>query len=206
MRPYGREEEGKEVNQEQESVEDKIVNAAIECIERYGIKGTTNRRIAALAGVNSAAINYYFRSKDILVKRCMQVTLENAFGEHEFEDLPDGSAEERLEAMFDHLLEGGTRYPGIARAHFYELIAEGKYDSLTVQKLNEFSDRLQQDMREHGARPSDGELKLACLQISSAVMLMILAPRLFEQSFGFDLRQENTRKVFLHRLVARLLA
>ncbi len=39
-------------------IERKIIEAAIECIEQYGIQGATNRRIAEIAGVNSAAINY----------------------------------------------------------------------------------------------------------------------------------------------------
>ncbi len=193
------------MNPDPESVEEKIVTAAIECIERYGIKGTTNRRIAGIAGVNSAAINYYFRSKEVLVQRCMHVTLENAFGEHEFDNLPEGTAAERLETMFSRLLEGGVQYPGITRAHFYDLLTEGKYDSLVVQKLNEFEMRLEIDLRAHGANPSDGELRLACAQISAAALLMILAPRLFERSFGFDLRQGEPRRAFLHRLVGRLL-
>lgn len=46
-----------------EPVEIKIIEAAIECIEQFGLKGATNRRIAEKAGVNLAAINYYFRSK-----------------------------------------------------------------------------------------------------------------------------------------------
>jgi AcrR family transcriptional regulator len=193
------------MSQDTQSVEEKIVAAAVECIERYGINGTTNRRIAALAGVNSAAINYYFRSKEILVQRCMQVTLENAFGEHEFDDLPEGPAAERMEAMFDHLIEGGCQYPGITRAHFYELITEGNYSSLAVTKINEYVERLVGDLTAHGANPADGQLRLACAQIASAAFMMILAPRLFERSFGLDMADEPARKAFIHRLIDRLL-
>jgi AcrR family transcriptional regulator len=45
------------------SAEEKIITAAVECIEKYGIKGTTIRQIAEQAGVNIAAVNYYFRSR-----------------------------------------------------------------------------------------------------------------------------------------------
>ena len=48
------------------ATEEKIITATVECIEKYGIKGTTIRQIAETAGVNIAAINYYFRSKDQL--------------------------------------------------------------------------------------------------------------------------------------------
>lgn len=187
------------------TVEDKIVHAAIECIERFGIHGTTNRKIAEIAGVNSAAINYYFRSKDALMQRCMQVTLQNAFDFEENENLPGGSARERCAAIFNELVEGGLRFQGITRAHFYDLLVEGKYDSLVVEKLNEFVQRLTKDLqaREPGLEPR--ELELACVQITAASMMMILAPRLFAGKLGIDLTDEPTRKEFVERLVNRLL-
>lgn len=55
------------------TVEDKIINATVSCIEKYGIKKTTIRQIGKEAGVNSASINYYFRSKDILMQHVMKV-------------------------------------------------------------------------------------------------------------------------------------
>jgi AcrR family transcriptional regulator len=57
------------MDQTQSSVEQKIIEAAIACVEKYGIIGTTNRCIAEIAGVNSPAIIYYFRSKEVLIRR-----------------------------------------------------------------------------------------------------------------------------------------
>ena len=135
------------------SVETKIITAAIDCIEKYGIQGATNRKIALAAGVNNAAINYYFRSKEQLIQRCMQVTLENAFDFQDFERLPGASARERCAAIFNDLIAGGVQYPGITRAHFFSLLNEGKYDALAVEKLNEFARSLAQDLagREAGS-------------------------------------------------------
>ena len=45
-----------------DSMEEKIILATIECLEKYGFQGTTIRKIAEAAGSNSAAVNYYFRS------------------------------------------------------------------------------------------------------------------------------------------------
>ena len=44
-----------------------IIEAVIDCIEKYGIDKVTTRRIAEQAGTNIASINYYFRSKDVLL-------------------------------------------------------------------------------------------------------------------------------------------
>ena len=186
------------------TVEDRIVEAAIECIEKYGVKGATNRKIAALAGVNNAAINYYFRTKEALVDRCMRVTLDNAFDWEDIASLPGRTARERCVAIFKDLIQGGLNYPGLTRSHFYDLISEGNYQSLAVEKLNEFVENLAKDMQLKGAGLESNELRLACMQITSAAMMIILAPQLFAP-FGFDMRDEATRDSFVNRLVDRLL-
>ena len=186
-------------------VEEKIIEATIECIERYGIQETTNRKIAEMAGVNSAAINYYFRSKDALIQRCMQVTLENAFDFEDFERLPGATAREHCAAIFNEIIEGGLNYPGITRAHFYDLLAAGSYDSLAVEKLNEFVQKLADDLAEGGVGLTRQELQLACAQIISAILTAVLAPQLFSTGLGIDMRDEATRKAFVGRLVERLL-
>ncbi|MGD0006767.1 MAG: TetR/AcrR family transcriptional regulator [Anaerolineaceae bacterium] len=186
------------------SVEGRIVQAAIECIERYGIQGATNRKIAALAGVNNAAINYYFRSKEVLVERCMRVTLDNAFDWEDIANLPGRTARERCAAIFNDLIQGGINYPGLTRSHFFDLISQGNYQSLAVEKLNEFVENLAKDLDQKGAGLEANELRLACVQITSAAMMVILAPQLFAP-FGFDLRDPATRHSFVNRLVDRLL-
>ncbi len=187
------------------SVETKIIEATIECIERYGIQGVTNRKIAEIAGINSAAVNYYFRSKETLIKRVMETTLDNAFDWEDIELLPGDTAQQRCAAIFNELIEGGCNFPGITRAHFYEVIAGGNYDSLAVERLNEFIQKLAQDMQTRGAGLDEQETMLACVQIASAALLMGLAPRLFEKKTGMDMNDAETRQRFVARLVERLL-
>jgi AcrR family transcriptional regulator len=186
------------------TIEEKIISAAIECMERYGIQGTTNRRIAEIAGVNSAAINYYFRSKDALIDRCMAVTLENAFDMKDFEKLPAGSARERCAAIFEEIIDGGCRYPGLTRAHFYELLARGNYEAPVAEKLNDFIENLAEDLAARGMKLDKDELRLACIQTAAASMMLILTPRLFAGRFGVDMNEPAVRKKFVKRLVDRL--
>ncbi len=186
--------------------EGKIILAAIDCIEKYGFQGATNRKIAAAANVNLAAINYYFRSKENLITRCMEVTLDNAFGWEGLSSSLSGTPEERCAAIFDELIQGGLNYPGLTRAHFYKLASEGKYDALLIEKLNGFIENLADDLAAHGARLDLEELRLACIQIASSVLMMILTPQLFEQKFGLNLRDPAIRKKFVQRLVNRLLS
>lgn len=186
-------------------VEEKIITATVECIEKYGIKGTTIRKIAAEAGVNSAAINYYFRSKDVLIERCMKQTLHNAFDWEDVEKLPGSTASERCKAVFYGILEGGLNYPGITRAHFYDLLVEGNYLSPMSQMMNDFVGKLVADLKARGAALPEDELYLACVQITHAVMMFVLMPGVFKERYGLNLADPQTRIRYLDRLVDRLL-
>jgi AcrR family transcriptional regulator len=186
-------------------VEDKIILAAIECIEKYGISGATNRQIAQMAGVNNAAINYYFRSKDVLIQRCMEITLKNGFDLSGMPPMPAASAQERCIAVLTDLIAGGYQYPGITRAHFYNLMAEGQYDALLMKHVNAFMDDLAKDLQDRGTALAADELKIALLQIISAVLMAILAPKLFEQQQGFNLHDAEFYRAYVTRLVTHLL-
>jgi AcrR family transcriptional regulator len=185
--------------------EEKIIQATIECIEQYGLQGATNRRIAAQAGVNIAAINYYFRSKETLMKRVMKTTLDNAFDWEDFEDLPSSTPQERCTAIFEDLIQGGCNFPGLTRAHFYAVLSEGRTDSEAANRLNDFVSQLAVDLRQRGIALAEEDLYLAVTEITAAVILMIMVPDLFQQSTGLDLCNPEVRHHFVSRLVNRLL-
>jgi AcrR family transcriptional regulator len=188
------------------SVEDKIIQATIECIETYGISGTTNRQIAQVAGVNNAAINYYFRSKDVLMLRCMEITLKNAFDLSEMPPMAGATPQQRCIAILVDLMQGGYQYPGITRAHFFNLFTEGQYDALLMEWINRFVDDLASDLQRRGCTLEQSELKVGLVQILSVVILAILAPKLFERQHRVDLLDAGSREAYVTRLVTRLLA
>jgi AcrR family transcriptional regulator len=188
-----------------DSVEQKIIEAAIACVEEFGLKGATNRRIAEKAGVNLAAINYYFRSKDNLIDKMMETTLHNAFDWEDVDKLPGGSAKERCTSVFEELIAGACAYPGITRAHFYTLISAGDYESLAVIKYNEFINRLCDDLVQRGVKMTREELTLAVAQIASACFLATIAPQLHGKSLNLDMRDPATRHRFVSVMVDKLL-
>lgn len=187
------------------SMEEKIIAAAVDCLEKYGMEGTTNRVIAKAAGINSAAINYYFRNKEVLIQKVMERTMDNAFDWKDFADLPGNTPAERCIGIFNHLIEGGLNYPGITRAHFHDLLTSGRYDSLMVKRLNQFAVQLCDDLQARGYKGPRADLELTCMQIMNAVFMSILVPQLFQKSFGLDLADPVTRSRFIHTLVDKLL-
>jgi len=194
------------MDEKSSAIEERIIQATIDCIESYGIPGATNRRIASTAGVNIAAINYYFRSKDVLIRRCMEITLKNAFDLGDIAPMLGLSAQERCIAILVELITGGLQFPGITRAHFFNLMTKGQYDDLLVERINRFVDDLTVDLQNRGCKLATNELKVALTQIMSTVILNILAPTLFEQQPGANLRDPDTCRAYVTRLVGKLLA
>jgi hypothetical protein len=122
----------------------------------------------------------------------------------DFAQMPGDTPQERAAAISEDLIRGACSYPGLTRAHFYDLVAEGSEDTLAVEKINEFVQHLVVKLREMGSRLEEAELRLAVAQIMSAVLVVSLY-RLFSKSFGIDMHDEKARREFVQRLVERLL-
>lgn len=187
------------------SMEEKIINTAIECLEKYGVSGTTNRVIAQEAGINSAAINYYFRSKEVLIQKAMERSMDHAFDWNDFADAPGLTPRERCYNIFAHLIEGGLNFPGITRAHFHDLLINGDYEALVVKRLNHFTRQLCDDLQTHGYTGKRKNLELACMQIMNAAFMSILVPHLYKDSLGLDMSDKATRERYLENLVEKFL-
>ena len=186
------------------TVEQTIISATIECIERYGIQGTTNRRIAEIANLSNAAINYYFRTKDALIAQTLTITLENAFDFDNFENRSEDSPRQRCITIFDDLITGGLKYPNITRAHFYPILIEGKQTSEAATRLNTFVSQLADDLLTRDASLSRQDLSYGITQAVMSVMMAVMAPALFAPALHIDLTKPEHRQKFVLSLVDRL--
>ncbi len=189
------------------SMEIRIIDAAIECIEEYGMEGATTRVIAEKAGVNSAAINYYFRSKDRLMERVIDTTLKNAFDwEDDFKSSENMNATDRIIDILDQLTVGALSYQRITRALLYETYVRGNYDTKPIRSIRAFFRELIEDLLERDPTLQRESLQNAMVQILSAVMLpgMIL-PGLLEGIGTLDLAKKEDRRQYIERVVTRLI-
>ena len=90
------------------SAREKIIAAARELFAQCGFRDTTVRAIAKKAGVNGAAVNYYFSSKDSLYAEIFYRAFETSA--RPLEDLVRGVTDQEswkaaLEAWFGFMLE-----------------------------------------------------------------------------------------------------
>jgi AcrR family transcriptional regulator len=191
---------------EETSVRDKIVQASINCIEREGIQAVTIRSIAKEAGVNSAAINYYFRTKEILVKEALQFTLDHVFSDWEqIFNLKDLSSRAQVELFFKEFMDGAVRFPGISKAHLFEPFVQNNNESNFVRSFNGFLKRLLKQLKKAAPSQTEKQLKFTVVQMITSVMFTALMPDFFQDLAGISFKDAKVRKTFVDHLMERYL-
>ena len=78
-----------------------LINATIQCIYRYGLLGTTVKKVSEEAGVSTGIINHYFGSKDEMLEATMREILRR-HQQAGIENLRDcDTPESRIRAIID---------------------------------------------------------------------------------------------------------
>lgn len=184
------------------SVKRKILEAAIDCIEKDGMHAVTIRGIAKEAGVNSAAINYYFGSKDILMEEALKATLREGFPNMieeilEVEKKPLRAYRNLLLAQ----LEGAMQFPGIARAHFQDPFLRGHYSDFMKGVFRDFLDAILKKLKPVMDEEEKRTLKLSIVQSLSAIYFAALFPGFFKDFGGIDFQDPRARKKYVKHLM-----
>ena len=189
---------------------DRILAAALACMERDGIEATGIRDIAREAGVNSAAINYYFRSKDNLIRLALERSLENAFDEivseldrMRAEGLPTRTA---LEHVMDDYVRHVGDYPRLAYAHLRDALVNQRYEGEAVKRLNAFLEQLLERLAPEPTSARAQELRLLLMQAWGSLLLLGVLPRLFEPFQKLDFSDAAVRARYVGRLFAGVYA
>ena len=108
------------------STKEMLLNAALEIIGQEGSHDVSIRGIAARAGVNSAAISYYFGSKDKLIKEASKHFYQMVAGIFLILDAPDMKPLKRLESFSLELINYIGRFPGFLKNEILGYGAESK--------------------------------------------------------------------------------
>jgi AcrR family transcriptional regulator len=145
--------------EKREKTKREIVQAAIECINEESLKNATIRKIADKAGVNSAAISYYFGSREELINQALEVTLDNAFDFDDFIYKKTDDYKTVLKTILEHWKPGVANYPGIFQAHFGGLMDGIETNEITVKRINLFFDNVYGILTEHGLEDNDKNYK-----------------------------------------------
>ncbi len=165
----------------------RILEAVVTCIEQDGVNNLTTRRIAEQAGTNIAAINYYFRSKDLLVTEALAMTLRHMLGDLDALSAADVPFPQALEQALSYLIAGGQRFPGTIMAHFYPILVERRSDTPGAQSLRQAFDLLaERAVHSYPAFPPE-QVRLALFQVVASVFFVLLSPGMLSGAVPLDL-------------------
>lgn len=109
------------------STKNKIIDATLEIIASEGIHRVTVRKIAYLADVNVAAVNYHFGSKDLLINEALKSITQQLKRSFWFLEQIDLKPEERLRNFLVNYAATLVKYPDILK-------------NFMMQSINEFPD------------------------------------------------------------------
>ena len=126
---------------------EQILRSALTLLVDQGASALTLRRIATESGMNVGSLNYYFKSKDDLIRELLNAVIssyEEAFDEiiHE----PGASAEARLENLVELILEDITTKK--TTRFFPELWAMANHDGFVHDRMNELYERARVSLNE----------------------------------------------------------
>ena len=189
-----------------QSPQERIILGTIAAIEAEGIQNVTTRSIAKQAGVNSAAINYYFRSKDLLIAQVLEFTLDNAFGDQD-EFIPAGPLTDTapLKAYYRHMLWGMREYPRISQAHLYEPMVNRSLSSPAIERLNEFLATIYEKLTPGCPANLHERLRLSLIQLQSALLMSGFAPEAYRPFIGDHLDTQESLDAYVDQVVDDLM-
>ena len=189
------------------SPEQRIVIAAVETIEAFGIDGATTRRIATRAGVNVASINYYFRTKENLIAQALQHSLRNAFDWDDFSPSDDYTAADRLVYIIDDLVRGVRTFPRLTHAHFSRETEPDGTPGISLRELAGFLRQVEEDLERRGVSQSRARLRESVLQVVMATVIgAVFFPSLFELYGGFSIDDRDARRKYVRNVVDSALS
>lgn len=166
----------------------KIIQVTLNLIADEGIHGLTTRTIAAAAGVNIAAVNYYFGSKDKLIEESLQSALDHMFSDS-FDFLQNLDWKAALQNIMLYFLEGSLRYPGIIKAILHEPINNNNYNTPAMQQFSRFICDTISKFEQSDEKQSDS-IRITVLQMLGATFLPALLPDFYKEILGSSFRTD----------------
>jgi AcrR family transcriptional regulator len=177
-----------------------LLDTTLQLIETEGIKQVTIRKIAARAGVNLAAVNYHFGSKEQVIFAALQ-TLRSGFAEA-FKQLQNLSLapRDRLVVFMTSYCDTVFDYPNLVRAfvtHTLNADFEQDYaDFVRAEGLTLITRTLAEFL------PDNNEtLRMKAFQMMSSLLLILLVGQETGAIIGLNFVDPEVRARYIQNVV-----
>lgn len=172
------------------STRERIVLATVEALEAEGMAALTIRGIAERAGVNVAAVNYHFGSKERLLEAVMEQTLQHGLWES-LDELraavaaaPTGEVRAAVRAYLREFAGNMVRYPRLTEAHFHDALTRQAYEGTAVREFDRFMAEMFDVVRPALRSGTEPEQRATLAQLWYALIGTTIMPRLLTDFLG----------------------
>ncbi|NLV15597.1 MAG: TetR family transcriptional regulator [Syntrophomonadaceae bacterium] len=174
----------------------KIIDATLDIIASEGVQNVTIRKIAAIAAVNVAAVNYHFGSKDVVITDALKTItsrLMEAFACLKNQDMDPVS---RIRLFINQYSRVVSEYPDIinyfiTRSFNHEIIPGGYQDYLKEEGIELIRRTLLEIKPDEEA-----VLSMRAVQILSALSFPIMLGNHIKEAIGLDLLDPEVRQSY----------
>ena len=170
---------------EEESTREKILKAAVGFLFKSGLESFTTRNIAREAGVNTAAINYHFKSKENLIEEAIYAASATAFSQGlailKDVSLPPG---ERLRRFYVGYSMGLVEFKWITRSAFRVFLMNERGDTRYMGLLREMVAETAHVLGEAGAEENEQKAMALVSGVCFPFLIMGSLPGIGSFDFG----------------------
>jgi AcrR family transcriptional regulator len=189
----------------QTKTRDYIVIATITTIEKYGIQHVTTRLIAEEAGVNNAALHYYFGTKENLIAQALSLSLHHMMEDTDAILSTNEEYSERLKTLFLYLSDGVVKFPNLIRAHIIGPIMEGDPNGPFLDMLDAWLKRTTAEFETNLSDEVHQRLRMAFQSAISTLLFAGLIPEKQGVSTSIDLHEVASRDEMIKILVETIV-
>lgn len=184
------------------STRDAILKAVLKHITEKGTHVITIREIAKLANVNSAAISYYFGSKDGLIQEASKHYYR--LSDRMFEELKDSQEAPKVKLLrfCQNYSELMLTYPGFLKAQIAQYILEEGTRPEVEEWIGRSLQVLKEVIREASGIEHDDTLLFKAMQLFSGLVYPFLLNKYGHAIGRFDFANKEVRESYILSLLS----
>ncbi|CVK18947.1 MULTISPECIES: TetR/AcrR family transcriptional regulator [Sporomusa] len=188
------------------AIKKKILDATLGIIGAKGAHHVTSRKIATLAEVNVAAINYYFGSKDNAVNEALKTFTDALMQSFDHLDNLAVPPEDRIRNFLRSYADYSLEYPDVFRNFIEQTLHESVSSCEYIEIMKQTGlNKVKAAVREITQNQDEIDLTMKIFQMFSCLELPVLVGDKLQSLAHFDYYDRECRHRYLDWVLKSLL-
>ncbi len=178
----------------------KIILSTLELINNEGTENLTVRKIATKAGVNNAAINYHFQSKENLIEQTFVYFTSNIDYLIKILDDKSISHEDKLYRFMNVFIEKLSEYTGIIRSHIGQILQK-KSNPVGLQIIKDIFPRIRNVVSDITNIRDESKINMIVVQTMSSLIYPILVYDIINEMVDINVISIDNRDTYIRNII-----